>query len=315
MPILSICIVSYKVKGLLEKCLESIYEHTGKMDFEIVVVDNNSGDGTVEMVRERFPEVHLIANAQNTGLARAVNMALKKSRGRYLMLLNPDTLVLNSSLKNMVHYMSNNAQVGILGGKVLNHDGTQMLSCSSFPCLLSYMLEAFFLHKLFPGSRFFGRPCLSYLDYDRPQDVDVVLGAFFLIRKEVLEEVGNLDERFFLYSEETDLCLRARKAGWKVGYTPDARVLHWGGESARTDRAKMRMQLLKSKKLFFEKHYGYSKSKVAGGILVLGALIRLMAWLPLFSILALSHQARNKYCEKVLYPLVTLRWFVRECLN
>ena len=315
MPILSICIVSYKVRDVLEKCLNSIYGNTKKMGFEVIVVDNNSGDGTWELVKDGFPDVRLVVNMQNLGFARAANMAIQASKGRYLLLLNPDTEILENSLENMVKYLDNNERIGILGGRVLNPDGTQMLSCSSFPSLLNYSLEAFFLYRLFPRSRFFGRPYLSYLDYDKPQDVDVVLGAFFMIRKKALEEVGNFDERFFLYSEETDLCLRVKKAGWKVYYTPDAKVLHWGGESTKTAKARTRTELLRSKRLFFEKHYGSSKSRAASHILALGALLRLITWLPMFGVLSLTQKNRNNHWEKVLHPLVTLKWFVRECLD
>jgi GT2 family glycosyltransferase len=228
---LSVCIVTYKARDLLRDCLRSLYVHTHIADLEIIVVDNGSDDRLAEMLGEEFPGVHLIENATNNGYTRPMNQSLRAARGRYLLQLNPDTLILPEALDNLVAFMEAHPEVGICGPKVLNRDLTMQKQCrrgESRPlAVFSYFTG---LAALFPRSQLFGEYLLNYLDEDEISEVAGVSGSCMLIRKEVFDQIGFLDERFFAYQEDADFCFRARQAGWRIFYFPAAQVIHYGGQ-------------------------------------------------------------------------------------
>ena len=229
-PELSICIVSLQAKSYLEACINSIYEQTS-LPFEVIVVDNGSTDGTLGMLKERFPQAATIRNNENLGFSLPSNQAMKKACGDYLLLLNPDTLVLDSALDRLVDYLKQHPEVGVCGPKVLNHDGTLQASCrrgESRPWAVFSHVSG--LSRLFPNRPFFTEYHLSYLDEDETHPVAGVAGNCMLIRREVIEQIGYLDERFFAYQEDADYCFQARKAGWLVHYFPGARITHYGGQ-------------------------------------------------------------------------------------
>ena len=227
---LSVCIVTYRAKDFLRDCLRSLYEHTKTLRFEIIVADNGSNDGTVEMVRMEFPEVILIENENNLGFTRPSNQCMKVSKGRYVMLLNPDTFILPQALDRLVDFMEKHPKVGISGPKVLNKDHTLQKSCrrgESRPwAVFSYFTG---LAALFPHSRFFSEYQMTNMDENVAHPVAGVAGSCMLIRREVIEQIGYLDERYFAYQEDADYCFRARQAGWQVYYVPDAQIIHYGG--------------------------------------------------------------------------------------
>ena len=255
---LSIIIVSWNVKGLLRRCLDSIFQHpTSNLQFEVIVVDNASSDGSVEMVRAEFPQVRLMANEENLGFTRANNQGIAASRGRYVLLLNPDTEVLGDALGAMVDYMDVHPDVGALGPMLLNPDGSVQSSRRRFPTLATALLEStVFQWELSRDNRILRR----YYVLDRPddevQEVDWVTGACILVRREAIEEVGLLDEGFFMYSEELDWCRRAKEQGWKVVYLPTARVIHYGGKSSEQVVPFRHIQFQRSKVRYFRKHHG-----------------------------------------------------------
>jgi GT2 family glycosyltransferase len=225
---ISICIVTYQARDLLRDCLNSIYEHT-RLPLEIIVVDNGSSDGVAEMVLQEFAEVQFIQNDHNAGFTRPMNQALKIAQGRYLLQLNPDTLILPQAFDRLVEFLDSHPQVGICGPKVLNSDRTLQKPCrrgESRPlAVLSYFTG---LSKLFPKSRRLGEYLMSYMDEDEAHPVAGVAGSCMLIRKEVLDQIGYLDERFFAYQEDADFCFRARQAGWQIYYVPQAQIIHYG---------------------------------------------------------------------------------------
>ncbi len=212
---------------MLSECLFSIFQQNFNFSFEVIVVDNASTDGTVEMVKEVFPQVKLIVNSDNLGFAAANNLGLKVAQGRQLLLLNPDTCLIDNSLEEAVAFLNSQPQAGILGGKILNPNLTWQPSVRRFPRLLDHLLMMFKLHHLIPLERYLA---LS-LDEEAIQEVEQVMGAFFLIKREVLAKIGLLDEKYFIWFEEVDFCRRAIKAGFKVYYYPGAQVIHYGGES------------------------------------------------------------------------------------
>jgi len=253
---LSIIIVNYNVKYYLRECLQSVYCATERVSFEIIIVDNNSTDGSVDMVKNEFPEVKLIENCQNLGFAKATNQVLREHEGKYALLLNPDTVVLPNALDKMVEFMEANPQAGALGCKLLYPDGSLQRSCRSFPTLTTTFFENTGLEKFFPKNKLVAKYKMGYWDYNDLREVDQPMGSALMIRREVIRQVGLLDERFYMFFEEVDWCFRAKKRGWKIYFIPRAEIIHYGGQSARSTMSEMMIQGYKSKHKFFRKHYG-----------------------------------------------------------
>jgi GT2 family glycosyltransferase len=230
-PDISICIVTYKARDFLQECLRSIEDTTRRLKFEVIVVDNGSQDGTIEFLKNEHPTVSIVQNEVNAGFTRPMNQALHISNGRFLLQLNPDTVVLQDALDKLVGFMDAHSDVGICGPKVLNRDHTLQKSCrrgESRPwAVLSHFLG---LANLFPEKKRFGEYQLTYMDEDETHQVAGVAGSCMLIRRNVIDRIGYLDERFFAYQEDADLCFRAREAGWKIYYYPESQVIHYGGQ-------------------------------------------------------------------------------------
>ena len=253
---LSICVVTYNARDYLEASLKSIYENT-RLKFEVIVVDNGSTDGLAEMVRQDYPEISLIQNEKNAGYTRPMNQALRAAGGRYLLQLNPDTLVLPGALDHLVGFLETELQVGICGPKVLNQDGTLQKPCrrgESRPwAVISYFSG---LSSLFPNSKLFGGYLLNYLGEDETHEVAGVSGSCMLIRRKVVDQIGYLDERFFAYQEDADYCFRAKQAGWKIYYVPAAQIVHYGGKGgSRVEPYRSIFEWHRSYWLFYKKNY------------------------------------------------------------
>jgi len=228
---LSICIVTYQARDYLRDCLNSLYAHAPNGEYEIIVVDNHSTDGTIETLERQFPQVQLIKNPTNNGFTAPMNQALRQAQGQYLLQLNPDTIVHDQALNQLIQFMQSHPKVGICGPKVLNTDGSLQKPCrrgESTPwAVITYFLG---LSSLFPKSKLFGGYLMNYLDEDEINEVDGVAGSCMLLRREVVDQIGYLDERFFAYQEDADFCFQARQAGWKVYYVPTAQITHYGGQ-------------------------------------------------------------------------------------
>ena len=228
--LLSICIVSYQAAQYLRGCLGSIYANPPQGEFEIIVVDNGSSDGTAQMLGEEFPAVILIQNPGNMGFTAPMNQALRRGQGEYLLQLNPDTLLHPQALDRLIDFMKQHPQVGICGPKVLNTDGSLQKPCRrGEPRPLAVMAYFLGLYRLFPKSKRLGGYLMSYLGEDEIHEVAGVAGSCMLIRRQLVNETGYLDERYFAYQEDADYCFQARKAGWKVYYYPEAQITHFGG--------------------------------------------------------------------------------------
>ncbi len=227
---LSICIVTYQAKNLLRDCLQSIVQNPPQGLFECIIVDNNSSDGTKEMLSAEFPEVTLIFNSENLGFTAPMNQAFKASRGKYLLQLNPDTLIPPQALSRLVDFMESHPEVGICSPKVLNDDGTMQKPCrrgESRPlAVIGYFTG---LGRLFPRSRRLNEYLMSYMDENETHPVAGVAGSCMMVRRKVIDQIGYLDEQFFAYQEDADFCFRTRQAGWKVYYFPEAQITHYGG--------------------------------------------------------------------------------------
>lgn len=250
---LSILIVNWNTRDLLTLCLGAIPLAVGEWSHEVVVVDNGSTDGSPEMVRADFPWVRLIENGENAGFVRATNQAIAESRGDHLLLLNSDALAPPGSLARMVSFMRDHPDAGAVAPKLLNPDGSFQASYARFPTLLSEGLSAFGLNRRLWGPH---HPSPPPRPDEKPHPVDWAPGACLLLRRSALEAVGPLDEGFWMYSEDTDLCYRIHRAGWKVYYLPDVEVVHFGGASSKQCRPESVGRLYRSKIRFFRKHYG-----------------------------------------------------------
>ncbi|MDX1688697.1 MAG: glycosyltransferase family 2 protein [Candidatus Promineifilaceae bacterium] len=269
---LSVIIVSWNTVGLLDACLASIMAHPPACEFEVIVVDNASTDGSAQMVHGRYPDVKVIENERNVGFARANNQGLRTAVGRHLLLLNPDTEVRPNALETLMRFLERHEGAGAAGARILNPDGTLQPSCYPAPTLLNEWLHLFHLDRNRRGG-------MEEWDVMEPRAVEVLLGACIMVRREALDDVGYLDERFFMYSEEVDFCYRLQKAGWSLYWVPQAQVVHHGGQSTRQAATDMFLRLYEGKLLYFRKHYGPGTARLYKVILLLGSLSRL-ALLP-----------------------------------
>jgi N-acetylglucosaminyl-diphospho-decaprenol L-rhamnosyltransferase len=263
---LGIVIVNYNVRDLLQDCLESVFDSRGDFTFEVCVVDNGSKDGSAHMVEEEFPQVQVI-RANNEGYATGNNLGLRHfgfgrggqvepSRPRHALLLNPDTVLPPLALADMLAFVEARPEAGIAGPRLVRQDGSLDRACRrSFPTpeVAFYRLSG--LSRLFPGSPRFGRYNLTYLPPDMTAEVDAVVGAFMLIRGEVLAQIGLLDEQYFMYAEDLDLCYRAKQQGWQVWYNADVIVLHYKGQSSRQRSSFANLQFYQTMRLFHDKHF------------------------------------------------------------
>ena len=253
---LSVIIVNYNVKYFLEQCLYSVYRAKQDLKLEIFVVDNNSVDGSCAMVSEKFPGAELIRNDKNLGFSKANNQAIRKARGRYILLLNPDTLIEEDTLVKCVVYMDAHPRGGGLGVKMIDGKGKFLPeSKRALPTPRVAFFKIFGLTRLFPRSRIFGKYHLGYLDRDKIQDVDILTGAFMMLRKTALDEVGLLDEDFFMYGEDIDLSHRLKNAGYTNVYYPETTIIHYKGESTRKGSLNFVLTFYNAMLIFARKHY------------------------------------------------------------
>ena len=257
---LLIIIVNFNTASLLKECLKSIEENRGDIYLEILVVDNNSEDQSVEMVKKDFPQVKLIANLENIGFARGVNQALNVTKGRYFLLLNPDAKILPGVLRGLVDFMDQNKDAAISGVQLLNPDGTKQNSIANFPSLAQELFNKSLLRILFPK-----RYPSKYQEFVSPIEVESVIGACMIIRPEAVKEVGELDPGYFLFLEETDWCYQMKKRGWKIYHLPQLQAIHKQGQSLLGFKSKGRIEYYRSYYRFFKKNYsrlGYSFLRV-----------------------------------------------------
>jgi len=261
----SLIIVSFNTKDILRECLESVERESDGMEIEILVVDNHSSDGSPEMIESEFPRVRVLRSTINLGFGAANNLAIQAARGRYVILLNSDAFLCPGSLKAAVTNMTLHPEVALAGARLVGRDFSWQPSARTFPSIFNDALVLTGLAARFPKSRFFGHFDRTWADPSEPAQVDWVPGAFSIFRAQVLEKVGLFDPRFFMYSEEVDLCRRIKKAGYQVWYWPDIQVIHIGGESSRqvknlelssSGSTQLVLWRMRSTLLYYRKHHG-----------------------------------------------------------
>ena len=262
-PKVSVIILSYNTKSLLEECLRAVYnsKNIDKEELEVIVVDNNSSDDSCEMVSKKFAQARLIKNKENIGYSAGNNAGIKIATGSYILLLNSDAVVEKDTLKTMLDFMDQNQLLGVSTCRVELPNGELDWACHrGFPTPWNAFTYFAGFERLFPKSRVFSGYHQSWKDLKKPHEVDVISGAFFLIRREIINKVGLLDERFFMYGEDIDLCYRIRQAGYRIMFNPSVKVLHHKKQSGRNkDDEEIRKQserfFFETMELFYRKHY------------------------------------------------------------
>ena len=272
---MTIIIVNYNVKEFLEQSIISIKKSCKDIDYELFVVDNASSDGSVELIKRKFPGIKLIANTENKGFAAANNQAMRQAQGEYILLINPDTIVQEDTVPVVLNFFKDHPGCGMVGCKILNPDGSLQLPCRrSFPTPWVAFTKISGLSKLFPRSKFFGRYNLTYLDPDETYEVEAISGSFMFFRRQVIDRMGYLDESFFMYGEDLDWCFRIREAGWRIFYLPETKIVHFKGESSKKSQIDLILQFYRAMKLFVEKHYHHRYLHVPQWLLMLGITLR-----------------------------------------
>ena len=275
---LAIIIVNYNIKNELEKCIESIYQNPPSCDYSINVVDNASKDNSVQMVREKFPNVNLYANKENLGFAKANNIVLRKVKSEFVLILNPDTIVLPRSLDVMLNFIEKDAETAIVGPKLIDYRKNVLNSCEMYPSLNSELIQSFYLDKLGIFTKWISKFTLSRWDHNSVREVDWITGACLMVRMKAMNDIGLMDENYFLYYEDVDLCYRIKKKGWKVYFLPDVQIIHHQGRSTKTILDKTILISHKSKYHFlrtYAKKEDLDKYKM---IVDLGIRLRLIIW-------------------------------------
>ncbi len=290
----SVCIVNRNGADLLRACLGSLADPPPQAVMEIIVVDNASTDGSRAMLGSLFPEVRLIANNENLGFAAANNQAFELACGRYLLLLNNDTVMLPGAVDALVRFIESRPNAGIVGPRLLNSDGSLQPSCRAFPTVWSMAFRAAYLDKLFPAHRWFGAGALQGWTHDRPREVDALKGCCMLVRREVLDGVGPLDPGFLFYFEEVDWCFRARQGGWQTWFTPEAQVIHHGGRVTSQETSGLSAVYYASLLRFFRKHRGRAAAASVRLLAVAETATRLVYWSTRSLAAASGSHARRK---------------------
>ncbi len=280
----SVVILNWNTRGLLEKCLRSLECPQPGLAYEVVVVDNASSDDSREMTRAAFPNVRLIANVRNLGFGAGNNVAIPRTTGRYILFLNSDTIVHEGALTTLIHFADSRTDIGIAGPKLLNGDGTLQYSCRRYPNLGTGFFRNTPLGRLFPNNKFATDYLLQNWDHATPRDVDWVSGAALLIRRALIEQIGGFDEDYFMYCEDVDLCWRANHAGWRVTYCPDSVIDHLIGKSSDIAPTRMTYEFHRSQYLFYRKHYAATTPFLLRPIILPGIALRAVGQLLRFRI-------------------------------
>jgi GT2 family glycosyltransferase len=281
-PDISVCFVNLNTKDLLRDCLKSIFEQKWQVSLEVIVVDNASTDGSVAMLRREFPQVKVIANPEYRGFAGGNNQAFAAAKGRYLLMLNTDTIVLPGAFEAMVEFMDHHPEAGALGCKVLNRDGTLQRSCwRGYPSLKHATVEALYLWRLMPGFSWVRASEIKKEELEDTLEVDHLLGACLLIRREVIEQLGGLKEEYIIYLEDTDLCYRMKKANWRVYYDPKGQIIHYGQQTGHVRSTWSLFQGYRNYCRFCRDNNLCSARQiiVLKGVIMLASMVRMGLWL------------------------------------
>lgn len=289
---LSVCIVNWNAGDFLPACMKSVYGGAGGLELEVIVVDNGSNDGSAEAIERLFPGATVIDQGSNVGFSAANNTAIARSRGRYLLFLNPDTVVDPGSIERMISFLEEEGEAGAVGCRLYHPlTGAVESSARSNPDLLPLLWNLLYLDRIFPRSPLFGRYRMSHRPEGERREVDWVTGACMMARRETVEEVGGFDPGFFMYCEDIDICLRMRAGGWRIYYLPEAAVGHYRGRSSAQLGGESELsvwgaaQYARSIIRLYGKHYGETKTFLLRVILVVTSVLKAIGWLTVGSVM------------------------------
>jgi len=280
---ISFIIVNWNTKDLLRQCIESLIEQSDHYRSEIIVVDNGSTDGSVQIVENCYREIRLIRNGENLGFSKANNIGIRESNGRYVCIVNSDIKVLYG-IDSMLDFMEQHPDIGVLGPRTLNSDLSLRHNCRKFPNLWNTLCLALSLHKIWPKSSMFSGTLMTYFPHDEIKNVDVLPGCFLMLRREALEQVGLLDERFFIYGEDKDWCRRFWKSSWKVVFFPLAEVIHFAKASSSKAPSRFAKEKQKANYQYWQKHHRWLSLKIFLSIMIFHHSIRFIILLFVYLI-------------------------------
>jgi hypothetical protein len=273
---LSVIIVSFNTREMTLDCLRTLESDLAGIPSDVWVVDNASTDGSADAIRESFPNVRLVECNFNVGFGAANNIAMRQARGRYFLLLNSDAFPLPGAIPSLIAYLDSHRQAAVVGPRLLNKDGSLQVSCYKFPTPLRAWLENLWISAAFP--RHSGIGDYRFWPHDSERGVDFLIGACMLVRRETFEQTGGFDERFFMYSEETDWQRRIRNRGWEIAFTPEARVTHLGGASGASDKKNINRFFMESLDRYVLKHHGPLGFVSFRCAMVVGCALRAVLW-------------------------------------
>jgi len=301
----SIIIVNYNNFELLENCLNSIYQHTTGITFEVIVVDNNSNEGDVSEITSKFRNVKLIKNIDNKGFSAANNQGFKIASGEYYLILNNDTFFLENTIKKTLDFVCLRKEKVFVGCRLLNSDKTYQESVMNFPSAWNTLSDSLFLSKIFKRSKFFNKNALSFSSVSQPIEVDVIKGAFIFCRSEDIKQLNGFDENFYFYSEELDLCKRFKKISGKIIYYPETSIMHIGGATVKNDELFFYKNQAVARIQYFQKHLNGIRFLLAVLFYYTGIIIRIPIYL-LFGIISFKvdyfSKSRHYFKQLFYYP-------------
>ena len=306
-PIVSVVIVSWNAKYFLAHCLESLAGPVCDYGMEILVVDNASTDGSAELVAQRFPGIRLIQNVANLGFAKANNIGIRQSTGKYVCLVNSDVRVLPDCITMLVDFCEAHSDVGMAGPRVLDGEGKLQRSCRGFPSVWNMFCRALALDALFPQSRLWGGYLLPYWEHDTLRPVDILSGCFWLVRRAALPKVGLLDEGFFMYGEDMDWCKRFWANGWRLMFVPTAVAIHYGGASSANAPVQCFIEKQRADLRYWRKHHGWLAQQ---GYFLISCLHHLLRGLGHASASWVRHRDASAEWFKVIRSFSCLRWLL-----
>jgi GT2 family glycosyltransferase len=301
----SVVIVNWNTKDLLLECIRTTLEAACERTIQIIVVDNASTDGSVEAVRQRFPSVKVLCNDTNLGFAKANNIGIRAGSSTYVCLVNSDIEVLGKCIDTLCSYMDEHSDVGLLGPQILNKDLTLQRSCSELPSVRSSLMQALMLDKLFPRSRFCRSRFMTDFDHRTARHVKTLSGCFLMARRAVLNQIGLLDERFFFYAEDVDLCKRFHEAGWRLVFYPAAKAIHYGGASSAVASGKFLIEMERANLQYWHKHSNRFVETLVAVVMLAHYGLRITVWAAVY----LFRNDKNHTAERMISNYATcLGW-------
>jgi len=309
----SVCIVNWNTKNKLRACLQSLIKYTKYLNYEVIVVENASADGSLEMLEEEFPWCKIIKSGKNLGFAYGNHVAVNSATGKYILYLNPDTELVSNVIYGMYLFMEINSNYAAVGPKIFNMDNSIQMTCAStYPTLVNELSEMFLLHKIFPKTRIFSTREMNYWDHENSREIDCLSGACMMIKKSVNDSLGGFDKKLFMYAEDVDLCYRLKKNKYKLYYLASEKIYHYEGTSVKLSNTVSNAYVMQkaANYYFIRKNYGLSSAVGYRIVVAFGSVFRLLAATIVIAALRIINNENRKYDGYVMKNLKLMAWSV-----